>query len=156
MFAMDMAKNGARTLVREVYEGPENPAGTWLVENDANAGLFGTLAGVSAERAYAEPATGRGSIAQHAHHLLFTCRHVNAFSSGQEPEGDWESSWKVTPGSDETWAKLQTDLRSEYEKVVASLSSMPIVESNDFAACFGFIAHSAYHLGAIRQLAIAP
>ena len=156
MFAMEMAKIGASILAREVYLGPENPSSTWLVENHADAGLFGTLAGVSAERAYATPASGRGSIAQHTHHLLFACRMVNAMAAGQAPNEDWESSWVVPMGDETAWSQMQFELKEEFARVLANLEPMPLDSGESYAACFGFIAHSAYHLGAIRQLAIAP
>jgi hypothetical protein len=137
----------------EIFEGPPDPSSTWLVENEANSGVSGTLDALTASRAYARPGCGRHSPAQHAHHMLFSLRLVNAIAIGETPNSDWESSWQVEPGGDAAWAELRQALRAEYHQALENLDGVPLTDAEGLKGVVGTVAHMAYHLGAIRQAA---
>lgn len=59
-------------MYRETFEGAVRPNWCWIVSGAPEASVFGSLAGLDAHAAYAEPLPGRKSIAAHATHLKFT------------------------------------------------------------------------------------
>ena len=139
-------------LMKEAFEGAQHDW-TWIVDNEPDHGILGTMASVSAERASQSPSEGKPSMAAHAGHLLFGLQLANALAAGEEPDVDWEDSWSMQTVTDEQWVELQQNLRAEYQQL---LKSVPIIENADQETLTGTIAtvaHVTYHLGAMRQLA---
>ena len=144
-------------MYRETFEGSVRPNWCWIVSGAPEASVFGTLAGIDAAAAYAEPAPGRKSIAAHAAHLKFTLELTFQRLQGENPPADWEGSFLTGPASPEAWAQLQQDLRTAYDKVLAHFNrqrDQPIAawQPIEVAGLVAMTGHNAYHLGAIRQL----
>jgi hypothetical protein len=80
---------------------------------------------------------------------------LNRWAQGETnpwADADWEASWKRTTVSEDQWNSLRQDLRREsgaWRDAVAARGDW-----DDLAAsgALASAAHTAYHLGAIRQI----
>ncbi|NEY99301.1 hypothetical protein G4D62_08320 [Bacillus shackletonii] len=64
---------------------------------------------------------------------------------------DWGKSWEIHSVDEQQWNRIQEGLRNEY---LTLLESIDVIEWNEPLAneLLSSLAHSAYHLGAIRQM----
>jgi hypothetical protein len=140
-------------LLREALEAPQVQA-TYFVDNRPGAGLFGAIEGLSAAEA-SRPIAGT-SIASHVHHVCFALSDSSAWIQGDRSPRDWSESWQVHTVDGAAWEELQQRLRREYEGLLGVIESHAVSSEDAFGGAIGAIAHTAYHLGAIRQkLAVA-
>lgn len=139
------------TLMREVLEGP--PGRDAYMLNGGDRGLFGSLDALSASAASTIGQTG-SSIAAHADHIQYGFSLMNRWSQGENPfaTADWSASWRKTSVTDEEWATRRRELRDEATRWKDTLGKPRDVDDVELAGVIGSIAHTAYHLGAIRQL----
>jgi hypothetical protein len=142
------------TLFSEIVFGSADPETPTFMLNRGDVGLLASLDRVSAERASITP-TGGASIAAHAEHLRYGLSILNRWASGEArpwANADWTSAWKKPTVSAGEWDALRRGLRNEAEAWRNALASLP--EMGDAAARWvtGSVAHTAYHLGAIRQI----
>ena len=79
----------------------------------------------------------------------------NALIRGEQPSRDWAESWTVSSVDDAAWLELQSALRLEYETLQTQLE-LGFNPSNPMMTTAGIalVAHAAYHLVAIRQMAL--
>lgn len=149
---MNVWNKAISSLLEEVYTA-EYWESTWFKDNEPGSSMLPTLDQLSAKQASTAPACGRNTIAAHARHALAWIEMSIGFARGEEPKVDWEGTWAVQQVSEGEWAALRTELRR------AANDWRAIVEQNeewDEDRCGGAVAsvaHGAYHLGAIRQLA---
>jgi hypothetical protein len=78
-------------------------------------------------------------------------------SQGGDPFADarWEEAWKTTSVNDGQWGEIRKGLRDETQRWLHALGSPREITTVDLNGMLGSIAHLAYHLGAIRQIAAA-
>ena len=140
------------TLFGELVNGA--PASGSYMLNGGDAGLLRSLDTLSAEAASARTATG-SSIAAHVNHVRYGLSLMNRWSAGDNPftDADWSASWKRTQVSDDEWRTLRTELRTEATRWLNALRTPRDVQQIELNGMIGSIAHLAYHLGAIRQIA---
>lgn len=155
IFTRDAVLRSLLEVLAEGYEGPRDPRGTWFVENAADSGLFGTLRALSAEEASRAPGPGRRSVAAHAEHLRFSMDVTSRFIAGERVRVDWAESWSVQTVDERGWEELQASLRSEYERLRRTIDEVQDWKELALTAVAGALAHAAYHLGAVRQIALA-
>ena len=136
-------------LLREAFEGaPEGQPNAFL---DKGVGFFSTLAEVSADKA---SSSVKGStIAAHTEHAKFYLDRLCEFINGQNEPVNWEDSWLIETVNDEEWEALQGSVRKAYEKTLLCLAEEREWNQMQVGMAIGMVAHTAYHLGAIRQLA---
>ncbi|MGE5176027.1 MAG: hypothetical protein ACM3JJ_06580 [Hyphomicrobiales bacterium] len=122
---------------------------------DKGTTLFETLASVTAEEA-SRPASPRSaSIAAHVEHATFYLRVLQK-AIGKQPLGvlDWNEIWRnAKPVSTERWDELRSELREERGRALTLLETPGTWDGDE--ALWGSMAiaiHTAYHLGAIRQI----
>jgi hypothetical protein len=121
---------------------------------DRGTSIFETLATVSAEEASRPVGERCATIAAQVAHINFYLEILMEFIQGRNPgKVDWGEIWRtvgaVTP---DEWDASQAKLRATYESVLAMAHSYPNWETpNAMGGAMGIIAHSAYHLGEIRQ-----
>lgn len=140
-------------LFSEVYTGP-NHAHTWFIGNEPDSGLFGTLAGLSPEAASQAGPSG-ATVAAHAEHLRWSLAMANAFAKGAESYAPWSESWTVSTVDADAWRKLRADLQLEYETLLAAINAQDdFSDPQLLTGMLALVPHAAYHLGAIRQLAL--
>jgi len=143
----------ARELVAEAYEGPQ-PHGSWFTSSGADAGLFGTLAGLTADVVSRPGRPGGPSIAAHVEHLRWSLANVTATIGGAAWNPDWSASWSVATVDEAAWRTLRADVGRAFDELRVALEREP--ELSDPMMLRGVLAlapHAAYHLGAIRLLA---
>jgi hypothetical protein len=157
-----MAEIARETVLRsllmvldEAYEGPVDPRGTWFVNNALYSGVLGSLGDLSAADASRAPIPGARSIAAHAHHLRFSLDVSTRFLRGEAPAADWNESWAVETVDEPAWSELREGMESDYRALRAVVEARGEWDDLGLAGAVGAIAHAAYHLGAIRQLAFA-
>jgi hypothetical protein len=143
------------TLLRELIDGPPGEAAYML--NQGDRGLIASLDTLSAEAASARP-TGRASVAAHVDHVTYGLHLLNRWAGGESnpwATANWSESWQRVDVTDEEWAKLRANLRSEAQSWIEGAGREREMNEIEVAGVIGSVAHLAYHLGAIRQLAPA-
>lgn len=148
----DVFKRALSKLLVEIFDGP--PGQEAYVLNPGDAGLLGQLDSIDAGGASARPIPGKTTIAAHVDHVHFGLTLLNRWAAGENPwaDADWSASWKRTTVTADQWRMLRESLRQQiaaWRNVVAVRS-----EWDDIAAAgaLASVAHTAYHLGAIRQI----
>ena len=138
-------------LLAVLTEAFESVQGIFL---DANTSLFETLAGISAAEA-SIPVGGKcATIAAQVAHVNFYLEVLEHYlQSGQNERLDWGEIWRtvgeVTP---EEWAASQARLRQTYQRLRKYVEAFEGWETEDsIDSAIGLVAHTAYHLGEIRQ-----
>jgi hypothetical protein len=144
---------------RETFEGEVQPGMCWIVDGRRTSALFGTLETLAAAQAFASPVPGARSVAAHVAHLHFaldlTLRRLN----GENPAADWPGSFELRDdASPVAWDRLRQDVRAAYDGVLAFLEQRRDAPPQDWppihlVGLVATIAHNAYHLAAIRQIA---
>jgi hypothetical protein len=143
-------------MLTEIFNGP--PGQEAYVLNPGDPGLLRQLDTIDAKTASASPAAGQKPVAAHVDHVQFGLAILNRWAAGEANpwEGaDFNASWQRTTVSDDQWRALRDGLRREadkWRKVVAARTSWDDMSA---AAALSTVAHTAYHLGAIRQILAA-
>ena len=143
-------------MLTEIFEGP--PGSEAYVLNPGDPGLLRQLDSIDESAASQRPMPGKTTIAAHADHIHFGLAILNRWAAGEANPwagADWNGSWQRTTVTDEQWRTLRDGLREEaakWRKVVATRTNW-----DDLGAAAGLstAAHTAYHLGAIRQILAA-
>lgn len=141
-------------MLREAFTADYHE-GTWFKDNDPESSICLTLDQLSAEQASAEPQVGRSSVAAQAYHLLFSLDTYLAYARGEQPNPDWSESWTKTTVTNSEWEKLRADLRERAEEWTKVVEGTEPAQTDEMIVrgMVASVAHSVYHLGAIRQLA---
>jgi hypothetical protein len=143
-------------MLTEIFDGP--PGQEAYVINPGDPGLLRQLDTIGAKTASTPPTPGQKSIAAHVDHVQFGLAILNRWAAGEANpwEGaDFNASWERTAIAEDQWRALRDALRREadtWRKTVASRTSW---EDMSAAAALSTVAHTAYHLGAIRQILAA-
>jgi hypothetical protein len=121
---------------------------------DQRTSLFETLADISAEEA-SIPVGGKcASLAAQVKHVAFYLDVVyNSVHKSDYPQVDWNEIWNnVTAVNADEWQIIQTELRHSYANIQDLVKTTPAWPSErEIGGAMGVIAHTAYHLGEIRQ-----
>jgi DinB superfamily len=140
-------------MLTEIFEGP--PGNEAFVLNPGDPGLLRQLDTIDAGTASKRPMPGKTTIAAHVDHIHFGLSILNRWAAGEENPwagSDWNGSWQRTTVTEEKWRTLREALRREadqWRKVVATRTDW---EGMWAGAGLSTAAHTAYHLGAIRQI----
>lgn len=143
-------------MLTELFEGP--PAGEAYVLNTGDPGLLRQLDSIDAATASRRVAPGRPPIAAHIDHVHFGFALLNRWAKGEENAwagADWNASWQRTSVTDDEWRTLRDALRREadaWRTVVKTRTSWDTVSAS---AALSTAVHTAYHLGAVRQILAA-
>jgi hypothetical protein len=141
----------AAYLLRETFEGsPDGKASAYL---DRGVGFFSTIGGVSAAAA-SEYFHGT-TIAAQTEHAKFYLDRLCEFMTGRAEKVNWEDSWLIETVNDEEWDALRGTLRQTYEKTLICFATVEEWPEDRLGEAVAMVAHTAYHLGAIRQIAKA-
>ena len=136
-------------VLRETFEGsPLGEASTYL---DRGTGVFSTLDGLSAEQVsrYVNETT----IAAHTEHAKFYLDRLCEFIKGRTEPVKWEQSWLIETVNETEWNYLREGMRKSYENVLLCFAQVETWNQDNIGEAVAIIAHTAYHLGAIRQMA---
>ena len=136
-------------LLRETFEG--SPPGKPSAYLDRGVGFFATLDELSAEAASTE--FHGTTVAAQTEHAKFYLDRLCEFINGRTEAVNWDDSWLIEDVDDQEWTALQTSVRKSYADSLQCLSNARGWTQVQVGMAIGLVAHTAYHLGAIRQLA---
>jgi len=141
------------TLLEEVLAGPS--ADGYLL-NRGDRGLLRSLRALSARTASARP-DGRSSVAAHVDHLRYGLELLNRWARGDDPwaDADYSTSWTRQEVTEDEWRRLLAALDGEANAWLEAMRRPRAWDEAAATGALGSIAHLAYHLGAIRQVAQA-
>ena len=143
-------------MLTEIFDGP--PGKEAYVLNPGDPGLLRQLDTIDAGAASRQPIPGKPPIAAHVDHVHFGLVILNRWAAGEANPwagAEWNASWRRTTVTDDQWRALRDGLRDEadkWRKVVAARQSW---DDMGAAAALSTAAHTAYHVGAIRQILAA-
>lgn len=143
-----------RELFSELADGAPAGGGAYIL-NSGDAGLLRSLDTLSAEEA-SRAVDGGATIAAHTLHLQYGLSLMNRWATaGGNPFADatWDEAWKVSAVSEPQWEEVRRGLRDEAHRWLDALGAPREVNVIQLSGMIGSIAHLAYHLGAIRQIA---
>jgi hypothetical protein len=136
-------------LLGTLEEAFENVHGYFLDKGDS---LFETLATISAEEASQSLGSRSGNIAAKVNHTRFYLDAIIAnAAAGEFLPVDWESSWAVGEVNGEEWQDLIDRLQATYAELQTLIQTNETWNDVVVGGAFGMVAHTAYHLGEIRQ-----
>ena len=144
----DLFRENLFALFTETFESSPRPGSIYL---DKKAGLFDTLDVLEAEQASQE--RNGATIAAQVAHTAFYIRALERYLDGFTGKTDWNESWRTKEVTPDEWAALKRQLREDYERVVGKLRALQTWSDESLGVGMAIVVHSAYHLGAIRQLA---
>ncbi|MBD0331418.1 MAG: hypothetical protein ICV66_02075 [Chitinophagaceae bacterium] len=142
-------------LLTSCFEGPEH-AGSWITDPDPKSGIFGTLEGITAKMASQKVSSKRATIAAHTEHLRYHLSVVHKAFMGENAfeTANWQEAWTKEIVTEEKWQKRVQQLKNEFRAVCDDIRSSEAWKNNRIflTGTLAIPAHSAYHLGAIRQI----
>jgi hypothetical protein len=151
-----LIRKSLQQLLVELFEGPADN-GTWVLNHDA-PGLLAMLETLPAEIASTPMRPDRMTIAAHVNHLRYSLSLLNRWAAG-EPDpfatADWNGSWQMQQVNATAWTQLVGQLRSEIGDWIEATQQPRHWDQIALTGAFASAAHAAYHMGAIRQLALA-
>lgn len=146
--AAEAFKAAVLDLLEETFE---RSHGIYL---DRSTSLFETLDTITADEASQPVSSTCASIAAQVTHTTFYLDVLMKFiETGEDERVDWGEIWRtveaVTP---EEWNATKAALRTAYDKLRGIVQNYEGFDNEDaISGAMGMIAHSAYHLGEIRQ-----
>jgi len=152
MHTTDIASALSRVFA-ELTDGPRHKLG--VVLNTGDGGLLRSLDKLSAGEA-SEAVHGGATIAAHAQHVRYGLSLMNRWAAeGGNPFADatWDAAWRLSTVDDAEWQEIRDGLRGETERWQQALRTPREVTNIELTGMIGSVAHLAYHLGAIRQIA---
>jgi hypothetical protein len=114
-------------------------------------GLFGTLEGVTFEVASRPIPSQHPTIVAHCEHLRFYLDVLYRAMHGDTTRANWDESWRTQTVTATEWDALRSAIKTEYTSLMTELRAMDAQDTR-LETGMSVLAHTAYHLGAIRQL----
>ena len=142
------------TLCAELVDGASTPGGAFVL-NSGDAGLLRSLDKLTSDDA-SRSVDGGATIAAHAQHLRYGLSLMNRWArEGGDPFSDakWDEAWKTSTVDDPEWGEIRAGLHDEAHQWLDALATPRDVSSLELSGMIASIAHLAYHVGAIRQIA---
>jgi len=149
MISKDVFLKEVLFILRETFEG--SPAGEGSAYLDRGTGVLPTLEKLSAEQV--STYFGATTIAAHTEHAKFYLDRICEFLSGRTEKVNWEQSWLIETVNEDEWKNLRDAVNKSYENVLRTFAVIETWNEDNISDPIAIIAHSAYHLGAIRQMA---
>lgn len=152
----DTLHRALSTLLTECFDGPPGEAAYML--NPGDLGLLAQLDAIDARTASTRPMPGRTTIAAHVDHVLYGLDLLNRWAGGEAnpwATADWDASWRRGVVDDAGWRSLRDRLRAASESWRAHLAIRADFDDVAAAGSISSLAHTMYHLGAIRQILAA-
>lgn len=146
---LDDFTQGLSILFKETFEGmPTSEEQVYLARD---AGIFATLGAIDAARASAE--INSNTIAAHSEHARFYLELLDNYLNKDFRVLDFKQSWRIKFVTEDEWDALRENMSKIYRKVSETFGKNDEWALDTITVAMGIVAHTAYHLGAIRQLA---
>jgi hypothetical protein len=149
-------KNALCKLLTEIFDGP--PGKEAYLLNPGDLGLLRQLDSIDAATASKRPMPGKTTIAAHVDHVHYGFTLMNRWAAGEAnpwADADWDASWQRTTVSDEQWRSLRDRLRRQATIWREAVAARTDWDDMTAAGALSSAAHTAYHMGAIRQIVAA-
>ena len=140
-------------MLTEIFDGPPGQEAYML--NQGDPGLLRQLDTIEASTASKRSTPERATIAAHVDHVHYGLSLLNRWAAGDAnawASADWNASWQRGTVTDDQWRTLRNDLRNEAEKWRKVVAERTNWDDMNAAAAISSVAHTAYHVGAIRQI----
>lgn len=140
-------------LFGELANGASPHAGFML--NGGDPGLLRSLDKLTPEAA-SRAVNGGATIAAHTAHVRYGVSLMNRWATeGGDPfaTAEWGEAWKVSAVDARQWDEIRSGLRQETERWLLALATPREVLEVEATGMVASVAHLAYHIGAIRQIA---
>ena len=137
-----------RLVLDETFD---NVQGFYL---DKGTSLFETLTTISAAEASVPVGGQCATLAAQVKHTAFYLEVVDkSVRDPNYPPVDWEEIWRtVSRVTAEEWEDIKAELRTRYNDILKLIEDMPTWPGEaEIGGAIAVIAHTAYHLGEIRQ-----
>lgn len=128
----------------------ENHHGIYL---DRDTGLFRTLETVSAQEA-SIPVGGKcATLAAQVAHVIFYLEVLERYIVQRDSSPvDWGEVWRtVSAVTPEEWDALRARLDAAYRRIQNIFRENEVWDEDALGGSLAVVAHTAYHLGEIRQ-----
>ncbi len=136
-------------LFRETFEGMPTAEEQVYLAHDT--GIFATLGKLSAEQVSTE--INGATVAAHSEHARFYVELLDNYLNRDMRVVDFKQSWNVTTLNEDEWDDLRQKIAKLYGKTLETLEKNEVWGLDTITVAIGIVAHTAYHLGAIRQMA---
>ena len=143
--------NSLSALLKETFEGTNTAFGTMYLEE--GAGFFSTIENLNHETASRSFSEGSTTIAAHCEHTRFYLEFLTDYMSENFKMVDWKDSWNIKTVNEAEWNALRGQMQKAYQKVTDTFAEIEIWNDFKISGALGILAHTAYHLSAIRQIA---
>ncbi len=141
--------NNILSLLKETFEGSSPEGGAYL---DRGVGVLNTIEKVSAEKASQSIGENGATIAAHLEHARFYLVSLLEFMNGRTEKVDWNESWLVKIVDETEWDSLKENTNKAYQKVTKTFQTIEDWDDDKVGGAMAIVVHTAYHLGAIRQI----
>jgi hypothetical protein len=138
-------------LFKETFESVNTAFGTMYIDKDT--GFFATIEKIDAETASRSGSENSTTIAAHCEHTRFYLDFLNNYLKENFKMVDWKDSWNTKTVNDTEWTALCGQLQKTYQNVTDTFNEIETWNDFKISGALGILAHTAYHLGAIRQIA---
>lgn len=149
-------RNALCKLLTELFDGP--PGAEAYVLNPGDPGLLTQLDRLSAKTASTRTMPGKTTVAAHADHVRYGLTLLNHWIDGEAnpwENADWNASWKRATVTADRWGLLRLDLRQAVRHWQDAVARRDEWDDVGASGALASAAHTAYHLGAIRQILAA-
>jgi len=129
--------------------------GECYVINPEEPGFVDTLKSLSAAKASKPPHAGRKPVVSHANHVLYGLGLMARAVDGDMhafDNTDWSVAWKLETVTDAEWRDLVGRLEKTAAHIVEAGPNIKEWNPIMLTGMFAVAAHTAYHLGAVRQI----
>lgn len=145
---VELFRSELLTLLEETFEQVQ---GIFL---DRGTSLFETLEPITSDQASRPVSASCASLAAQVKHVAFYLDVLEQYLLGTHTgPDDWGEIWRTTREvTPDQWDQIRQQLRDTYQRVLALLRTLDNWEIHDrVGGAMAIVAHSAYHLGEIRQ-----
>jgi len=142
--------NNLLALLKETFEGSSPQVSAYL---DRGVGVLNTIEKLSATDASRSIEENGATIAAHTEHARFYLVALLEFMNGRTEKVNWDESWLVKTVDETEWKLLKENVRRDYEIVVETFQQVEDWDDDKIGDAMAIVVHTAYHLGAIRQIA---
>jgi hypothetical protein len=141
-------------LFSELADGTADRKSAYIL-NSGDAGLLRSLDKLAAAEA-SRGINGGATIAAHAQHVRYGLSLMNRWATdGGNPFADakWDEAWNISDVTEPQWEEIRHGLVGESDRWRDILGAPRELDRVGLKGMIASIAHVAYHLGAIRQIA---
>lgn len=120
---------------------------------DRGTSLFETLATIDADEASHPVSPSCASIAAQVTHVAYYLDVLHEYIRGKKvADVDWGLAWKTIVVSPAEWEMLKSNLTAAHDRVRKQIAAITNWDhEGQVGGAIAVVAHTAYHLGEIRQ-----